>query len=134
MPLPSSIMTIEAAEPFVAKAALLASLPEAAWNDASDPARQGALDAAWLTISAQPGYDLTGATGDQSMKLAVVVEALVRLHLQADPGAAARSGLQAQGVQSVSLGSVSETFGRRPALHSATRALLQPYTGAVRMA
>lgn len=134
MSLPLSILTPETAGPLVEQAALLSSLPRAAWDNASDTARQGALDAAWLTISAQPGYGLTRVTGDQVVRLAVVVEALVRLDLASDASAAVRSRLSAQGVVSASAGSISESYGRRPALHPATRALLQPYSGAVLLA
>lgn len=134
MLLPVSILTAAAAEVLVDKAAVLASLPRAPWDTVSEPARQGALDAAWLTISMQPGYNLMSAAGDMPVRLATVVEALVRLTLCEDAAAAGRSKLAAQGVGSVSLGSVSESYGRRPALHPATRALLQPYTGTVRMA
>ncbi|MFS8639299.1 MAG: hypothetical protein LOD90_00505 [Symbiobacteriaceae bacterium] len=134
MPLPASILTPDAAAAYVDQAAVLAGLPRAAWDDATDAQRQGALDAAWLTIAAQPGYYLACAAGDQAVRLAVVVEALVRLDVQRDAGAAARSRLAAQGVENVSLGQVGERYGRRPALHPATKALLAPYRGAVRMA
>jgi hypothetical protein len=132
--LPPSILTPETAGPLIEQAALLSSLPRTAWDDASDATRQGALDAAWLTISAQPGHDLAQATGDQVVRLAVVVEALARLDLASDTSAAVRSRLTAQGVTSASAGSISESYGRRPALHPAARALLQPHSGAVRMA
>ncbi|HEY8415295.1 MAG TPA: hypothetical protein VIK99_05925 [Thermaerobacter sp.] len=134
MPLPTSILTAEAAAAYVDQAAMLAGLPRAAWDEATDAQRQGALDAAWLTIAAQPGYYLACATGDQAVRLAVVVEALVRLDLQNDAGAAARSRLAALGVRDVLIGSFREMYGSRPALHPATKALLAPYRGAVRMA
>lgn len=133
MPLPSSILNPEMAGPLIEQAALLSSIPVRAWYEASNVIRQGALDAAWLTISAQPGYNLIDVTGTQDVRLAVALEALVRLDLQGDAGSAVRSRLAGQGVQSVSLGSVSEALGSRPALHPATRALLAPYRGTVKM-
>ena len=134
MPLPLSILTPDVAGPLVEKAALLSSLPRSAWDEALPESQQAALDAAWLAIAGQPSYNLVDATGESAVQSAVVVEALARLTMANDAGANARSSLVAQGVQSVSVGSVSESYGRRPALHPATRALLQPYSGAVSLA
>ncbi|MDQ7794145.1 MAG: hypothetical protein RDU89_06995 [bacterium] len=134
MPLPSSILTPETAGPLVNQAALTVGVPRAGWDTANSSIRQAALDAAWQAVAAAPGHNLAGRTGDLALRLAVVVEALVRLDLAGDTSAAVRSRLAAQGVASASAGSISESYGRRPALHPATRALLQPYSGVVRLA
>ncbi len=134
MPLPTSILTADGAAALVDQAALLAGVPRTAWDNASATLRQAALDAAWKVIASTPGYYLAEATADAAVHLAVTVEGLVQLDVQADAGSAVRARLQAQGVQETRVGPVQESYGRRPDLHRATRSLLAPYRGAVRFA
>jgi hypothetical protein len=129
--LPSSLLTPADAAPLVGRAALRLSLPRASWDAADDPNRQDALDAAWGAISAEPGYNLGCATGDEPVRLACVMQALVMLDAAADGSTATRARLQAQGVSSVQMGKLSESYkGNGGAcLHPQVKQILAPYRG-----
>jgi hypothetical protein len=93
--------------------------------------QQDALDAAWGAITSEPGYDLTCATGDAPLRLATVMQALVMLDAVNDGSAATRARLQAQGVSSVQLGKIAETYsGKDACLHPKVNQALAPYRGA----
>lgn len=133
--LPSSLLTLTDAATLVGRAALRLSLPRTAWDAADDGTRQDALDAAWGAITATPGYSLACRTSDEPVRLACVMEALVRLDASTDSSAATRTRLQSQGVTSVSLGKVSESYNGKGAsgcIHPAVKETLAPYRG-VRM-
>lgn len=131
--LPDSILTAAAAAALVEQASLLAGVPQTAWNDANTTTQQAALDSAWLAIRSTPGYNLYGHTTDDEVHLAVTVEALVRLDMQADAGSTGRSRLRNQGVEEVQVGRVRERYGRRPRLSPATETLLAPYRAGSRI-
>lgn len=134
MALPHSILTPADADALVMEAATLAGIKRTVWDAASPESKQAALDAGWMALASTPGYALCGRTGDRAVRLATVVEALVRLAMQSDSGAATRAVLQAQGVQEAQVGTVREVYTGRPRLHPATQALLYRYKVGVRLA
>jgi hypothetical protein len=132
--LPSSLLAPADASPLVGRAALRLSLPRASWDAADPVTQQDALDASWGAITAEPGYNLGCATGDEPVRLACVMQALVMLDASADGSAPTRSRLQAQGVTSVTLGrGLSETYNGKGSacLNPKVKQSLAPYRGVI---
>jgi hypothetical protein len=129
---PTLLLTVNQAGALAATAAMRLGVSVSVWDDADNPARTAALEAATADLYAEPGAQIYGRETDRAVQLACVVQALQYLDLQDDPNAQEHRRLQDQGVIDVQSGRNRLTFrSNRSALCAAARQCLRSHRGAV---